>query len=789
MTKLRSPVTRRLGQIRRGPTLRFKLVCGYALLLGSIASFMYLYFPSRLEREAMLAIAEKASTVAEMTAYGVSAALVFDDYAAVLDVFRGARQSPDVRYIVVTHPDGAVVSSFDLRAAKSAAFDDLGESATSADGMIYRTASPVVAMGDTIGTLYLGLSLERLQAGIARSRGHIAIVTLLVFGIGLLGVVGISLIVTGPLNRIVRVVERVSDGDLNQRVGNASSDEIGYLARAFDSMVEKLGAAYAELQAINRGLEERVSERTQELRREIDERMHAEEALKESEQRFRTMFEAAAVGIALVAPDETVIEVNPALLDMLGQPREQLVGQPIWDVMHEDDSAQAIAAFREILSGGEDRLHAEVQLRKYGARLWTHAVVSAVSDQDGRRRFGLAMFENITEQKELAERLRQAQKLEAIGRLAGGIAHDFNNLLTTINGVADLVLSDLDGEDVLREDIEQILHAGQRAASLTQQLLAFSRRQMLQPRVLDLNTAVTEMGSMLRRLIGEDVRLTLQLDSAVEPIRADPGQIGQVILNLVVNARDAMLQGGELKIETSEVILDESVAGRYGTSPGAYVMLTVTDTGHGMDEATQCQIFEPFFTTKEVGKGTGLGLATVYGIVTQSGGGIDVESEPGTGTTFRIVLPAVQDAEVVAEAPATLSLPRGTETLLLVEDEDGVRALVARVLRQTGYTVIESRDGSEAIQLVHSYIGRIHGVVTDVVMPNMSGPQLIDQLARLRPGLRVLYMSGYAREEIDQQGLSTGSIGFVQKPMSPRALATAVRGVLDSPAGLLRQAS
>jgi CheY-like chemotaxis protein len=289
---------------------------------------------------------------------------------------------------------------------------------------------------------------------------------------------------------------------------------------------------------------------------------------------------------------------------------------------------------------------------------------------------------------------------------------------------------------------------------------------------------------MLRRLIGEDVRLTLELDASVDRIRADPGQIAQVIMNLAVNSRDAMPEGGDLRIGTSNLIVDEAAAARYGTPPGPHVVLSVEDTGVGMDALTMRSIFEPFFTTKEVGKGTGLGLATVYGIVRQSGGGIEVDSEPGRGTIFRIILPSVQDAAADQEGYVPTSLASGSETLLLVEDEAAVRALVARVLRRAGYTVLECANGADALRVAEDHEGRIDGVVTDVVMPGMSGPQLVEQLLPMRPGVRVLYMSGYTRDEIDQQGLATGGVGFIQKPMSPVALASAVRAVLDGQAEL-----
>jgi PAS domain S-box-containing protein len=767
------------------PALRSKLVAGYAALLGSMAGFIYLYFPGRLETEATAAIAQHAHVVAAMTAHAVSPAMIFDDGRGVEEAIAGASAVADVRYVVVIDAAGNVMSAADIGAARRAGYRDIGSGPISPEGT-YRAAAPVLSGGDTLGTVYLGVSLERLHRNVVASREHIALVSVLIFLAGLVCVAAISVIVTGPLARIVRVVERVSEGDLSGRVGSMSRDEVGYLARAFDSMIHSLSVAYGELQAANRGLEERVDARTQELRREVEERRHAQDALKQSEQRFRTMFESAAMGIALLATDETILEVNPALLDMLGCSREVLIGRSFETVLGGDGAIETMTALRDLVAAGHQRFQGEVQLRTPAAPVWAHVVVSAIHDGDDSVRYALAMFENISGQKQLAEQLRQAQKLEAVGRLAGGVAHDFNNLLTTINGVTKLMLDDLRGAEWLRSDLEHVHAAGERAAGLTQQLLAFSRRQMLQPRVIDLNVTVREVAAMLDRIIGEDIRVIVDLDPELGHVRADPGQMTQVLMNLAVNARDAMQQGGELRFVTSNVMVDEATAERCGTAAGPHVVLTVLDTGHGMDAETRRNIFEPFFTTKPVGKGTGLGLATVYGIVKQSGGGIEVETAPNEGALFRIFLPRATRPDVLTPYETkTAAMPTGCETVLLVEDELAVRRLVGRVLRQSGYTVLETSNCAEAIEIARNHDGGIDGVLTDVVMPDMSGPRLVEQLVLIRPELKVLYMSGYTRDEIDQQGLSTGSFGFIQKPMSPAALTTAIREVLDAPAPVL----
>ncbi len=335
--------------------------------------------------------------------------------------------------------------------------------------------------------------------------------------------------------------------------------------------------------------------------------------------------------------------------------------------------------------------------------------------------------------------------------MAGGVAHDFNNLLTTINGTASVALMEMDDGAAIEEDLREILAAGERAASLTHQLLAFSRRQMIQQKVVDLNAVIAETAAMLRRLIGEDVGLHLELAQAVPPVLADPGQLGQVLMNLAVNARDAMPGGGELWIETGALELDAPASLRYGTPRiGSHAMLRVRDTGQGMDQTTLSMVFEPFFTTKPVGKGTGLGLPTVYGIVKQSSGGVLVDSTPGAGTTFTIVLPEHVGVGVVVETPTSdeEQLTPGSGTILLVEDEDAVRKLVSRVLRRVGYEVLEAADAHEAIQVASRHRGRLQALVTDVVMPGMGGTELARTLVALHPQLKVLFMSGYTRSEV-----------------------------------------
>jgi two-component system cell cycle sensor histidine kinase/response regulator CckA len=386
-------------------------------------------------------------------------------------------------------------------------------------------------------------------------------------------------------------------------------------------------------------------------------------------------------------------------------------------------------------------------------------------------------------EREKEEQLRQSQKMEAIGKLAGGVAHDFNNLLTAITGYSDLSLRRLEAGHPLRRNLEEIKKAGERAATLTRQLLAFSRKQMLQPKVLDLNAVIVDMFKLLQRLIGEDIDLLSSLNSSLGQVKADPGQLQQVLMNLCVNARDAMPQGGKLTIKTSNIYVDEEYAKRHvSVQPGDYVLLSISDTGCGMDARTQERVFEPFFTTKEQGRGTGLGLSTVYGIVKQSGGNIWVYSEVGRGTSFKIYLPRFDKAvEVVLEKRTEEVSSTGSETVLLVEDEEMVRNMTSEALRESGYRVLEARDTNHAVSLCQTFEEEIHLMLSDVVMPVMSGRVLAEAVAPLRPGMRVLYMSGYTDDHIVHHGVLEEGMNFIEKPFTGDLLAKKVRDVLDTP--------
>ncbi len=444
-----------------------------------------------------------------------------------------------------------------------------------------------------------------------------------------------------------------------------------------------------------------------------------------------------------------------------------------YECVHPDDrEAVKLESERRAASAEPGEMAYRV-VRPDGTERFVEERFDYVRDTEGKPVRAMGTVRDLTEYRRLEEQLRQSQKMEAIGRLAGGVAHDFNNLLTIINGYSQLALERLEDGHRVRRDVIEIHEAGERAAGLTRQLLAFSRRQLLQPQVLDLNTVIARIEKMLRRLIGEDVQLTTDLDRNLRQVKVDAGQIEQVIMNLAVNARDAMPEGGKLTIGTANVQLD-----RLGDlQPGSYVRLSIADTGAGMSAETQAHIFEPFFTTKPKGKGTGLGLSTVYGIVKQSGGEVQVRSEPGRGAIFNIYLPAV-DAPAAPEPETDSARAGGAETVLVVEDEDGVRALTSKILQTAGYTVLEAASAEEALVVCDRYTGPIHVMVTDVVMPGLSGRELARRIETLRPRMRVLYISGYTEEAIVQHGVLDAGLEFIQKPFTPKALAAKVAGLM-----------
>ena len=514
-------------------------------------------------------------------------------------------------------------------------------------------------------------------------------------------------------------------------------------------------------------------------------RLRAEEALKRREADFRVLFEANPHPM-WVLDRETLrfLEVNAAAVEHYGYSRAEFLGMGIQDIRARDESAgDESRAGDEGDQGVLERSGPRRQQRKDGRAIEVEMVAHNL-DFEGRPG-RLVVAHDGTEKRRLEAQLLQAQKLEAIGQLASGVAHDFNNLLNVITGYGDLLLRKMEPDDAARPRVDQILRATERGAALTHQLLAFSRKQVLEPRVVDLNVALQDIEPMLRRLIGENIDIVARPDPGLGRVRADPGQFEQILVNLAVNARDAMPRGGSLIFETANVDLDETFVRTHpGAVCGPHVRLAVSDTGHGMDSRTVSRIFEPFFTTKPRGKGTGLGLATVYGIVKQSGGMIDVYSEPGHGTSFKIYLPRVdEDASPREGRGEDEEFPGGSETILLVEDDDALRELIREMLAESGYTVLDASGPEQGLAVARSHAGAIDLFMTDVILPRMSGGELATRLQAARPEARVLFMSGYTDEAIGHHGVIGPDIHFLQKPFTQAALLRKLRSILEATPG------
>jgi two-component system, cell cycle sensor histidine kinase and response regulator CckA len=517
------------------------------------------------------------------------------------------------------------------------------------------------------------------------------------------------------------------------------------------------------------------------VQEEITERKRMEQQLREREEYFRSLIEQAQDIIAVVDAEGGMRYASPSVRALLGYAPEELIGRGMFELVHPDDAETTLRVFAEGVATGKGGRLLDVRFRHKDG---TYRILEAIGRylvNDPLVHGVVINARDVTERRSLERQLVQAQKMEAVGRLAGGVAHDFNNVLTAILGYAGLLLDGLPTLSPLRPDLEEIRKAADRAAGLTRQLLAFSRKQVLELRVLDLNELVADIERLLKRLLGEDIDVVTNLDPALGTVRGDAGQLEQVLVNLAVNARDAMPQGGRLTIETRNAELDESYAREHvPVQPGRYVMLAVSDTGTGMSAEILSHVFEPFFTTKEPGKGTGLGLATVYGIVKQSGGYVWCYSEPGQGTTFKVYLPRVDAPADRFPSRAAVRPTHGSETILLVEDDAGLRALTRRLLEKHGYTVLEAPTAVAALALARDHAGPMHLLLADVVLPGASGRTLADELRGRRADLKVLFMSGYTEDAIVHRGVLPPHAAFIHKPFSADRLAEKVREVLDT---------
>jgi len=626
-----------------------------------------------------------------------------------------------------------------------------------------RLANQVDHTDDVLSALAGELNSDLMQTraalieNVSRAQRRTAVILIFtgLFSLAVAAILGMAVTksITVPLSNLDAGARALARGDFGHRVEITGSDELGSLATAFNSMADELHELYTKIQ-----------------RREA---------------RFRALIEKTSDLILVANRAGELVYASPSSQRVLSYSPTMLVGQHLRGYVHPED-----VPLLDELFGGENLVPGATQRFEWRFRHQdgSFRIVEGIASnllEDESVRGVVVNARDVTERRqaeqmlrEREDQLRQAQKMEAIGQLAGGVAHDFNNLLTAINGYADLLISTVNKRDSSHSWLKEIRDAGERATDLTRQLLAFSRRQVLQPQVVDLNEIVRDTERLLRRVIGEDVELACNLDPAAGAVKADPNQIHQLLMNLAVNARDAMPEGGRLTIATANILAAAGPEPGGEEAKAGYVELTVSDTGHGMDEATRERIFEPFFTTKEKGKGTGLGLSIVYGVVRQSGGRITVDTEPGRGAAFRILLPRVEPAEARVKLAKDSAPARGTETILLVEDQGEVRQFAAACLRSYGYRVLEASNGEEALRLYRESAERIQITVTDVVMPGMTGMDLSKKLQSLSPDAKVLFVSGYADSVILRHGVLDSDIAFLQKPYSPAALLGKIRELL-----------
>jgi signal transduction histidine kinase len=761
---------RALQRLIQRLTIRIKLVLYLALLISVISGVIYVIYPAQIKEQAFKASTREATSIAEISAYSIGPSFYLGDDEAMATVFASAMQSRDVIYIFVTGRGGSIVAG-DARKPEAAFLTPRPErwNRVTEDGSVFHAVTPIYFRGSELGKLHLGFSLAQAHEDVKLSRQTSALISLITLVVGIATAVLASNVVIDPLIKMASAVEVIARGDLSRRAEAESSDEIGDLARAFNTMVDSLAFAQGELEQVNRVLERRVAERTSKLLVEIDERKKVELALRRSEERLYSVVEHLPEGVLLLDSAMLILLANPAG-DQFVETAATVEGEVLKTLVN----TQVAEVIVETVDGGWISLTTREPPKK-------SYEVTARKIPLGENEFGsVLVIRDVTQECSVREQLQRNERLAAVGQLAAGIAHDFRNILQGMMISAELMLLRSSVSESDQEELRSILENGERGAQLIQQILDFSRQSFTPLRPLDLEELLREKVLLLERLIPENIKVEFTAEPGSWIIAGDPTQIQQVIFNLGVNSQHAMPAGGELAIRLAWVYLESATSFPCpGMEEGMWILLQIADTGEGIPKRFHDRVFEPFFTTKEPGKGTGLGLAQVYGIVQHHGGCVTFESQDEVGTTFNIYLPQLAaDAPDLAMVSSGQPLRGSGELVLAVEDDDQVLEGISRTLMAIGYTVVTAADGREALAIYEIHGPDIHLVLTDVVMPGMGGVELVGELRAKNPSLKVLLMSGYPLGELEKPVLELPGIGLIQKPVSLDELALSINRLL-----------
>jgi PAS domain S-box-containing protein len=641
---------------------------------------------------------------------------------------------------------------------------------------------------DNLGTIHVRAHLEGYYSKVMSYATTLIVIMGCSFLFGYILFSNLQNTVTRHISELASLMKIVSmEKNYSVRINTVTKDEIGVLSEGFNEMLHTIETRDIELARYREGLEDLVDQRTKELidaneqlQKELTERIKIEKALQESEYRYRTIFETTGNANAIVEKDLTISMVNSAFEKLSGLNRYEIENKKTLLEFAEINDLERIKSYLLARKEHSDSVPGEFECRLITSQGSPRDVYASVSFIPGTTK-SIASFIDVTDLRKLQGQLLHSQKMEAVGQLAGGIAHDFNNILTIIMGYGNILMMNTDKDSTIRPYVESILTSAERATNLTQSLLAFSRKQSISPKNIELNGVIINVAKLLRRLIGEDIELQTQLSKTVMPVFADPGQIEQVLINLAANARDAMPQGGSLIIKTEILNNDQEFFKTFPNyKPGKYALISVADTGTGMNQEIAERIFEPFFTTKEEGKGTGLGLSIVHGVITQHSGHIEVHSEPGQGTVFQMYLPIVAYQKEETHTPIVPHSTGGSETVLVAEDNEPVRILIKNILAEYGYSVIESANGEDAVEKFRNCNHPVHLLLLDVILPRIDGKSVYEEIRKIKPDIKALFMSGYTTDIIQQHGISGNEYNFVQKPVLPHILLSKVRNVLNA---------